>query len=426
MDSTVDSSGNVTTTVYNADDEECWTFSGTSGAGCQSSPSGSMGYTYDSIGNVLTQTDQSGSTTQYTYADHVQPTLATQIVRPNGQGSSSTTTEEYDPAGHEIEGIDPNGVTTYYAYNANGKECLISAGGTALTSCATAPSSPLYQAYNYDADSEVCWEAVNHFVANTCAATNGATTISYSFASPGWMASVKDANNKTTSFDHDVAGNLSYIAYPTGNLNEDLGSYGYNAAGEIGSVTDFAGTPQLSATTLMAASPVKCSPRGLPQVKTELSYTYDPANVVTSESTGTVTAPTGSTTNLQRNADELISSSQTTGGSLGTYGYSTNQNWVSTTPQESDGYNANGTIESTTTGSAVTTFAYEPDGELCWTAPAAISGPACSSPPASTTNMSFDSDGNRILSQAPGASATTYGYNQLGQLASLCGSDHCL
>jgi YD repeat-containing protein len=55
--------GSITQMAYNAANEICWTYTGTTSATCGNPPSGSHPYSYDANGQVLTRPDAGGTTT---------------------------------------------------------------------------------------------------------------------------------------------------------------------------------------------------------------------------------------------------------------------------------------------------------------------------------------------------------------------------
>jgi RHS repeat-associated protein len=113
-------------------------------------------YTYDAVGNKLTETDPLGHTTAYTYNALKQP-----LTIKDALGHTSTNT--YDPQGNLLTTTDPNGKTTTYTYYPSGQ-----------------PKTVV--------------DALNH-------------TTSFVYDAKGNLTSQTDALNSTTSYTYDGNGN---------------------------------------------------------------------------------------------------------------------------------------------------------------------------------------------------------------------------
>jgi RHS repeat-associated protein len=147
---------NGTTQSFNAGDQLCWTYTGSSSNACGTAPSGATTYSYDDDGNRTTTTPASGSATAYTYngADQLtQYQLGSSTPTTyayDGQGlreskttgstttnflwdessspalllqetaGSDTTSYIYGPTGLPLEEILPSGDTYYYAHDSLG------------------------------------------------------------------------------------------------------------------------------------------------------------------------------------------------------------------------------------------------------------------------------------------------------------------
>lgn len=76
-------------------------------------------------------------------------------------------------------------------------------------------------------------------------------------------------------------------------------------------------------------------------------------------------------------------------------------------------YDADGNqLTETDPGDQVTTNAYNPDDELCWSEPLSVEGPSCTSPPTGsgtqTTTYTYDPDGNQLATVSPDGNAGSY------------------
>jgi RHS repeat-associated protein len=128
----------------------------------------STSYTYDAVGNLLTQTDGNGNTTTYTYN---RANLVISKTDPAGYAESYT----YYANGKIKEKTDRNGIGTYYNYDIFGRLLTEDAGGQV-------------QSYTYDANGNLL----------TMTDGTGTTTRTY------------DALNRNISKDVPAIGNSIY------------------------------------------------------------------------------------------------------------------------------------------------------------------------------------------------------------------------
>jgi RHS repeat-associated protein len=120
--------GTTTTATYNAADQLCWTYSGTSGNACSNAPSGSTTYTFDSLGNGNLTGSSAGVSATYNSKNQT-----TSITPPGGgalaltdagQGQSDRTaagSTSYLNAGPGTLSSSSGGATTSYVLEPLGK-----------------------------------------------------------------------------------------------------------------------------------------------------------------------------------------------------------------------------------------------------------------------------------------------------------------
>jgi RHS repeat-associated protein len=261
----------------------------------QPAPLGTISYTYDGDGRVLSKTDGRGSTLYYTYdaidritqvstsSSSCTAASCTKYVY-NAEGwltqrvdASGTTNYTYDAQGHPLTMNTPTGNTTY-TYDGNGNLLTyVDAGGTV--------------GYRYDAANRLSalWEP-----GGSCPATptfpNSTKCTAFGYDNANERTSEKFPNGQVTTIAYDGAGReLSVTAKTAGGTVLASRTYVYKAGTADTdlrqSVTDQAGTT--TAYTYDAMNRVKSATIG----SAVQSWTYDAdGNRLTSVVGGTTTA----------------------------------------------------------------------------------------------------------------------------------------
>jgi RHS repeat-associated protein len=182
------------------------------------------------------------------------------------------------------------------------------------------------------------------------------------------LASVTDPAGNTTSFGYNADSNLLTTTYP----DDVTVTNGYDNAGNLSSIDAVDG-----GTTVVSES-----------------FTRDGADLISGRTVGSTSDTYGYSAQ-----DQL--SSDTAGGT--------------TTPYATDAAS-----DPTTVGAATQEF--DAAGQLCWTLPSGtVSDPTCGTVPTGATTYTFDSEGDRTGSTPSSGTASSYGYNQAGQLTSYTG-----
>jgi RHS repeat-associated protein len=194
-----DPDGNVTATVPgDGNVSEVATCSGSSPY--QTSSDFQTGYTYDSLGELLTQT--APETT----------------AAPSGQVTAHT----YDPSGNELTLENPDGVTRTNTYTPLSE----------LASVAYSDDTP-DETYTYDANGDQ----------TGMSDASGATSSTYDPFDE--LTSTTNGAGKTTSYTYDLDGDVTGMTYPLGAgatwASTDTVADTYDDADELASVTDFNG-----------------------------------------------------------------------------------------------------------------------------------------------------------------------------------------
>jgi RHS repeat-associated protein len=394
--------GNTTTTVYNADNEP----TSVSTANSAGTVLQTNSTTYDADGNELTVTDGMGDVTTYTYNPLNQ---VSSVTNPLNEKTSYT----YDGDGNLLTTTDPSGRVTTDAYNADDE----------LTSRSYSSSSSLAVSYTYDADGRrltmtdvtgtttYTWNSLHQLTSVTDGA-GAVVTYGYdlagnetSIAYPGMgtvtrglnadeeLTSVKDWLGNTTHLSYDVDGDLTSIAYP-GGVTE---SWTYGDSDQVTGITDVSGS-----TTLLSES-----------------YTHNSDSLLSGQNSSTVTY-----TGLDEVGSSDLDSSMS---DYYTYDAAGRLTKVACATNVSGTYNAGSELTTQTTGSAVTKFAYDAEGDRTSTTPpsgtassytydqegrlTAVSGPT-------TASYVYNGDGLR-MSKTVNGTVTTYDWDQSGNVSLL-------
>jgi RHS repeat-associated protein len=374
---------------------------------------GTWSYTYDPVSlGVSTATDPDGNLTTYSYDDHGN-------VTSQSNGLGVTTNYLYNAADALVETVDGNGVASVNQYDQSGH---IPTGTAALQDLT---STTVTQANN----------VVESTTGNFGAAP--ARTINYFYdnaAHPGDRTRVTDPNGNTTTTTYDTFGDTTSVTDPAG----DKTAYGYDTAkGLLTSQVDPNGTS--------AGVPTTCTPpaNGCTtyghDVFGNVTTTTDPLGDVTTavfdadgnqtsvtdanhrtvtttvnaadQPTGTVQAD-GTSQVTDYNADGTVADTIDGLGRTTTYGYDGQarpdsrtdpDNHTTTTHQDAAGR------ELTTTDPAgrVTTMGYDPAGQLT----------SMSYSDGLTPNVTYgyDPDGNKV-SMTDGTGTSTWTYDTFNEL----------
>ena len=324
--------------------------------------------TYDSNGNVLSTTDPTGVTTQFTY----DPTFnkVTSIVDPLGNTSRFT----YDTSGNLLTSTDADGNTSAYQYNANG---LLTQSTDALNQTTTfaydyfgnltSTTDPLGNttSYNYDGISRLIltldalgrrtsftYDPLGRLLTRTDAKT-GLTTFTYD--PNGNLLSVKDARGNTTRFAYDVMNRLTTRTDALG--HSDTRSYDTN--GNLLTFTDRRGQTS--------------------------SFTYDNLNRLVGE--------TYSDSTVGRTYDVLGRLAQVNDSASGVFSFA---------------YDFAGRVNSSSTPVGTVNYGYDGRGQM---ASRQVAGQ-------STLAYTYDAAGNLASAALPQASAN-FTYNPRNQLSKI-------
>jgi RHS repeat-associated protein len=330
----------------------------------QTSSAYQTGYAYDSLGELITETRPATS-------------WAT---------SGQTTTNTYDPAGNLFTSQDPNGVTTTNTYTPLNRTASTSYSSSAAPSVS----------YSYDANG------------NRLTMTDGTGTSSYSYDPFNELTSYQNGAGKTVTYAYNDDGKTTGITYPLGSgatwATTDTVGYGYDNADELNSITDFDGN------AITVANTADGLPNSLTLASTgdAITTTYDPT-----DQPSQITLANSSSTLLQFTYSDTPSGAVSTesdtpswAGSPASYDYDAQSRVTQMTPGTASSlaysFDASGNATSLPTGA---TAAYDHASEL-----------TASTQGSTTTNYTYDADGERTQETVGGTPTVTATYDGAGRL----------
>ena len=409
---------------------------------CTSANTGCTTYGYDAFGNLITTIDPGGHTssstfdadgnktsvtdpdnqlTKYTYdfddrrTKTTQPDNTTLTTSYNGDGTVASST---DAAGHKTSygynswGLissskDPDNRTTSYSYDAAGNQIHMrnpdNLLATTVLDSMNRPSAIQYSdgtthnitGITYDADGR------------RTAMTDGTGTTHWGYDSFGEMTASTDSLGNRVAYTYDNGGRQTSIVYPGSHTVK----YAYNIGNQTSAITDW----NSKVTNFTYTPDGQLHTAALPNTTT-VTNSYDNAN---RPSGIALTAGSTSLANLsyQRdNAGEVSNASNAVSGTTVAHAYTYTPllqvKTDTTTATQNYSYDAaNNPITL-----ASTTQAFDAANQLCWSTTTTVTSPTCGAVPTGATAYMYNSDGRRTQTTPSSGSASTYGYNQAGEL----------
>ena len=243
-------------------------------------------YTYDYLGNVLTETDPANYTTTYTYT----PTQRKVAVK---NALNATTTTVYDSLGRTLTVTDALNNVTTYTYDVLGRVLTATApvdtGVTALTKTYYDAAGNVTETKVQNGTSSFSRTVNTYDTMNRVTSTSSydgstvASSTSYTYNARGQVLT-STTGNATISYGYDRFGNNTSI---TDALNQTE-TYTYNIGGMLTSSVDRNGVT----TTYTYRAPGSISSKTATktgETTVSLTYTYTATGAIRSETSGGVT-----------------------------------------------------------------------------------------------------------------------------------------
>lgn len=334
----------------------------------QTSSSYQTAYTYDSTGDLLTDT-----------------------VPATSFASDRVTTDAYDASGELTSSEDPNGVTDTMTYTPLGELASETySGGSGSTPSVT---------NTYDADGELK------------TMVDGTGTSSYSYDAFGDVSSYENGDSETVSYEYNKLGEPTQVTYPlpsgTSWDTHPYATLAYDDAGLLTSVTDLKNTETQFSYTDDELLHVMTFPSTIGTVTT----TYDNADNVEEVDSATASTLTYSYDYEPSGAIESETDTGTGAGVSPTYDYDTLSRVTTLTPS----------------GGSATSYGYDRSDNLTTLPAGSYAGDSGTYDDASeltsigagtTVSLAYDADGNR-LSETQGSTTETAGtWNGADELTS--------
>jgi RHS repeat-associated protein len=365
-------------------------------------------YLYDANGNIESETDANGHTTTYTYDADNEPI---EVKEPNG----ASTETAYDAAGQVIsqtdadkhtttytrnlleeatETTDPLGRVTVKEYNPDGDLGVVrGVENEHYTSYSYDPADRLIHIYYLDEEpADVTYEY--DAGGNRTKMIDGTGETGYSFDKLDRLVQSTDGHGDNTGYEYDLNGNQTKLTYPNGHQI----TRAYDSAGRLKSVTDW----NSNTTTFTYDPNSNLTTTTFPSATGEQDKTtYNDANQVMKITMAGNGLKVLASLAYTRDSDGQLKATQTKGlpGEENTgYTYDSNNRLIKagTTVYGYDPAN-------NPTKLGASTYTYDPADQL---------------KTGTGVKYTYNEVGQRTMS-APKGAATTYGYDQAGDLIAL-------
>ncbi len=364
-------------------------------------------YAYDANGNLESSTNGNGHATTYEYGPGNEQTKVTQADRSSAEtgydgdglvtsetdGNGHTTEYKRNVLGEVTEATDPLGRKTKKEYDEAGNLTSITDPAGRTTTLKYDPANRLIEkTYSDGTTPDVEYEYDDD--GNKLKMVDGTGTSTYHYDELDRLTETTNGHSDSASYEYDLAGNQTNVTYPSGESVERA----FDADGRLESVKDWLGN--------------------------DTNFAYDPDSNLTST---TFPAGTGETDRYAYNlADEMGEAKFAKGEEmLASLSYARDNAGQLASATSSSLPKEGSTAYSYNPGERLSkdgTIAYEYDDAgnptKLGTSTAAYDE-ASQLEHVATTNYSFDEVGERTKATPSSGPATSYGYDQAGDLTSV-------
>jgi RHS repeat-associated protein len=328
---------------------------------------------------------QAAYQTTYSYdspGELVSTTTPATAAAPSG----ATTTWTYDAAGNKLTSKGPTGVTTTWTYTPANRAATVSYSGSAAHSVS----------YTYDANG------------TKTAMTDASGSSSYVYDPFGELTSASNGANQTTGYAYNADGQVTSITFPLPPTatwaTSDSVTYTVDNADKLTGVTDFTGNK----ITISNTADSLPSSETLGSTGDTITTAYDPTDAASAITLKNTASTLVSFTYTDSPAGTILNEADAPASpkSPAVYTYDAKGRVTSMTPGSgstlSYGFDASGNLTVMPNGAAGT---YDKAGEL---ASSALTG--------TTTNYSYNADGERLTATQGSTTVSSGTWNGAGQL----------
>jgi RHS repeat-associated protein len=349
---------------------------------------GETEYTYDELGEQISQKDAKGRITTFEYDE-----LGRRMTRTLPMGQHETMT--YDPNGNLLAKTDFNGETITISYDENNRPETrsFSKTGTIPVSYTYYPTGQRKTVSDYLGTTTYLYD--NRYRLTTEAKPDG-KSISYEYNAVGSRTKIT-AGSRVVIYGYDALKRLASVTAPEGTT-----TYGYDAVGNRASVAYPNGTSATYTYNNLNRLTLLQNKRGASEIISSYLYELGPEG-----NRRMVTENTGRIVQYGYDALYRLTSENTSDGRQITYTYDDVGNRLTKTDSVAGTttyeYDNNDQLLTETTGGTTTSYAYDSNGNTT----SKLTG-------GQTTTYTWDQENRMIGVALPGGQAMTYRYDDDG------------
>jgi RHS repeat-associated protein len=364
-------------------------------------------YAYDENGNLKAVTDGKGQTTTYTYNANDERTEVEAdsgdtvkfaydsmgAVKSRTNGRDNTTTYEHDALGQLTEEEDPLERTTIRKYDAAGNlEEIEDAIGRTVSYSYDKADRPTEIDYSQEATPDVTYEYDKD--GNVVKMIDGSGTTTRTYDQLGRLTKVVNGRSEVVEYEYNLGNQQTEIVYPNGEPVERE----FDKSGRMKAVTDWLGNETTFEYNADSQIEATVFPEGTANID---EYAYSRAGELSEIS--------------MKHEKEVLASMAYTRDAIGQITKAVETGFPEV-PEYSWGYDAKNRL----TKSNGTTFGYDSANNVTKISSTTYEyDKADQIESASNASFEFNEVGQRVKTTPSGGSATTYSYDQAGNLSAI-------